>query len=113
MATLTLEPHAPGRLTINVEGEITQGDAERFQILVNTGCREYEHPEGPVAITAALDSPGGDYLEGLELGNLFWKNGYATLVRANAECYSAAATAFLGGAYLGAVGGWDWIAPSR
>lgn len=106
MATLTLDLLSPGRLTINVEGRISQGDTERFQALVNAGCEGYKHSEGPAAITAALNSPGGDYLEGLALGNLFWRNGYATLVRANAECYSAAATAFLGGAYLGAVGGW-------
>ncbi len=80
---------------------------------------EYEHPEGPIAITAALNSPGGDYLEGLALGNLFWKHGYATLVQTGAECcYSAAATALLGGAYLGArlaaaarIGSSSWVGP--
>jgi len=92
--------------TITVSGDITRGDMDRFQRVVSEVCGKYEQPEVPLAITAALDSPGGDYLEGIRLGNLFWRNGYATLVRRDAECYSAAAFAFLGGAYLGTVGGW-------
>lgn len=106
MAELDFELDAQSRVTINVTGEIAHGDTERFRGLVSEICEKCQEPETPLAITAALNSPGGNYIEGIALGNLFWRNGYATLVRADAECYSAAAFAFLGGAYLGTVGGW-------
>lgn len=107
MAKLSFELDAhQARATITVQGEITRGDVERFRRLVSKICDRFQEPEIPLAITAALDSPGGSYIEGIALGNLFWRNGYATLVRKDAECYSAAAFAFLGGAYLGVVGGW-------
>jgi hypothetical protein len=106
MATFDFELHEHACITILITGEIIAGDAKRFEQFVDALCEKYQMPEMPLAITVALNSPGGEYTEGLLLGDLFWRNGYATLVRAGEECYSAAALAFLGGAYLGAVGGW-------
>lgn len=106
MATLDFDIDSHGHATVSLTGEIVAGDAARFQRFVDDICQKYENSEMPLAITAALNSCGGDYCEGLLLGDLFCRSGYATLVRKDAECYSAAALAFLGGAYLGAVGGW-------
>jgi len=106
MATLDVEIDEHAHATVSLTGEILPGDAKRFVQFVDQICEKYEKPEEPFAITTALNSCGGDYCEGLLLGDLFHCRGYATLVRSDAECYSAAALAFLGGAYLGAVGGW-------
>ena len=102
MANLSYKVDLSHHATISIRGEIVAGDAERFAEDVR---RTHLDPELP-SITAALDSPGGDYLEGLALGNTFRRLGYGTRVDSGAECYSAVAFAFLGGAYLGAVGGW-------
>ncbi|MDY6947410.1 MAG: hypothetical protein SXG53_17005 [Pseudomonadota bacterium] len=106
MSTLDFDIDSQSHATVSLNGEIVSGDAARFQQFVDEICLKYEKPEMPLAITVALNSCGGDYCEGLLLGDLFCRRGYATLVRKDAECYSAAALAFLGGAYLGAVGGW-------
>ena len=105
MADLSYEVDSSHHATISIRGEIAAGDADRFERFAEDVCRTHLDPELP-SITAALDSPGGDYLEGLALGNTFRRLGCGTRVDSSAECYSAAAFAFLGGAYLGAVGGW-------
>src|SRR5690606_31234559 len=44
-----------------------------------------------------LQSPGGNYVEGLKLARLFRERAVTTVVEVNSECYSACAFAFLGG----------------
>jgi hypothetical protein len=105
VADLTYTVDSSCHATIMIRGDIEAGDAERFEQLAARVCQDHLDPELP-SITAALDSHGGNYLEGLALGNTFHRLGYGTRVNAAAECYSAAAFAFLGGAYLGRVGGW-------
>jgi len=106
MATISLESVSPGIVTLRIDGPIKRGDAKEFAAIADRAVRNQVHTEGPVFVTVAIDSPGGDYEEGIDLGKLFWKNGYRTLVRSGSRCYSAAATAFLGGSFLGASGGW-------
>jgi hypothetical protein len=106
MADLTYEINSRHRATITLRGEVVQGDAGRFEDLAKDICEKHLDREIR-SITAALDSPGGDYIEGLQLGNLFWRSGHQTLIKAGAECYSAAAFAFLGGTFFHAVGGWS------
>jgi hypothetical protein len=106
MADLSYEINSSGRATLTLQGEINPGDTQRFEALAAEVCRKHLDRERP-DITASLDSPGGDYMEGLILGKLFWERGYQTWVKANAECYSAAAFAFLGGTLFHAVGGWS------
>jgi hypothetical protein len=106
MADLSYELNSRWRATLTLQGEIAQGDAKRFEELAQKVSQKHLDREC-TAITAALDSPGGDYMEGLILGKLFWQRGYQTWVKANAECYSAAAFAFLGGTLFHTVGGWS------
>ena len=103
---MSYEVESSRHATITIRGDIETGDTERFEQLANRVCLEHLDRELP-SITAALDSPGGHYLEGLALGSAFRRLGYGTLVKADAECYSSAAFAFLGGTHLGAVGGWS------
>lgn len=88
MADLTYEVNASSHATITVRGVIVLGDAERFERFAARICRENLDREVP-SITVALDSPGGNYLEGLALGNTFRRLGYGTRVNSGAECYSA------------------------
>jgi hypothetical protein len=106
MADLSYEVDSSHHATITLQGDIIPGDAERFERLAESVCRQHLDPELP-PITAALDSPGRALPGGgLALGGTFRRLGYGTRVRSGADCYSAAAFAFLGGAFLGAVSGW-------
>lgn len=90
-----LGPEARFRL----EGEITEGDSRRVrQALVEANISVEQDPGRRIAI--ALNSPGGDYHEGLDLALAFRRLGLATVVRETDECYSACAVAFLGGVDL-------------
>lgn len=44
-----------------------------------------------------LDSPGGNFNEGVDLAKVIERNGVVTVVGKNAKCHSACALAFLGG----------------
>lgn len=85
--------------TIRLTGLIGQGDADRLRKMLE-GLRAAKAslptPSSPLA-TVELSSTGGDLYEGLKLGYLFREFGAATVVRANDQCLSACALAFLGG----------------
>lgn len=53
-----------------------------------------------------LDSPGGDYFEGIKFGLTFFEYGWGTKVKSGDMCMSACAFAFLGGKNYGASKGW-------
>ncbi len=80
--------------TFRLEGEIVQGDAGKFRKL-------FKSSHAPSSILSSsrieLNSPGGSYIEGLELAKTFRQLGISTLVRTGESCYSACALAFLGG----------------
>lgn len=89
-------------LTIVIEGEFEPGLADRFERFM-----EVEEPE---SLSVALNSPGGNLIEGIKLGLLFRKyglwtsiakqlpyNGYFAEFDDSAICTSACAVAFLGG----------------
>ncbi len=80
--------------TFRLEGEVVQGDAERFRNLFKLS----NAPSSSLSSSRVeLDSPGGSYIEGLELAKTFRQLGISTLVRTGESCYSACALAFLGG----------------
>lgn len=89
---------------LHLTGEIERGDAQKvFEALqpLDTGI------DGGIVY---LDSPGGDYLEGIMLGSVIFEKGWSTRVEKGKACMSACAFAFLGGRFLGASRGWG---PSR
>jgi hypothetical protein len=104
MADMTHEIDSRGRISITIRGELISGDADRFEILADQLTTVQAQEDGS-DVTASFDSTGGDYLEGVKLGKVLWERGYGSLVKAGASCYSAAAFAFLGGAFHYAVGG--------
>lgn len=106
MANLSFDVIERGYLIINIDGDIEHGDAQRLRDFVVPVRAEHGAIEGPTMITVSFNSDGGDYLEGIELGRLLNIEGYRSLVKNGNRCHSAAAFAFLGGAGLGATGGW-------
>ena len=72
---------------ISVKGEIKPGDDEKF-----TGMAD-----GKGDAVVILDSPGGNVLAGIQIGEAIRRNGYSTLVPRGLQCASACALAWLGG----------------
>lgn len=89
---------------IQIEGEIQNGDAQRFreyaELLI--GQAEAEHQQRPEAVqadwpfTVCLDSVGGSYVEGIQLA-LAVQGYFETRLLDGAECYSACAFVFMSG----------------
>ncbi|ODT82521.1 MAG: hypothetical protein ABS76_07850 [Pelagibacterium sp. SCN 64-44] len=81
-------------------GPVLDGDAATLSYLFDqlVECDVQALPaEGGNCAVVSLHSPGGNYIEGLRLARLLRERAVATVVRANSECYSACAFAFLGG----------------
>lgn len=87
-----MEPIGIPEMRFRLEGDIVDGDVERVREAVAAAGVE----PGAKAVFS-LSSPGGSYSVGLDLALLFRRMGFATLVEADAGCYSACAIAFLGG----------------
>ncbi|WP_062013069.1 hypothetical protein [Aureimonas sp. AU4] len=80
--------------TVRAAGPIGQGDAERLRSFLG----RLQHDEmNYLSVTVALDSPGGNLMEGMRLGMAIREAGVPTLVRQGETCASACAVAFLGG----------------
>lgn len=79
---------------VRASGPIEQGDADRLRSFFSRLERdEMNH----LWVTVALDSPGGNLLEGMRIGMAIRDAGVQTLVRQGETCASACAIAFLGG----------------
>lgn len=86
-AEITVHETGKAVYLIAIRGEITDGDASRFEriaALVDNGA-------------VLLESPGGLLLEGLRIGQRIRENGYSTGVAPETECASACALIWLGG----------------
>ncbi|MDC9835676.1 hypothetical protein [Rhizobium binxianense] len=82
-----------------LQGDIDQGDVQRLDAaLQSSGITHAQDPRRKIVVS--LDSPGGSYLEGLDLALAFRRRGLATVVRSGNQCLSACAIAFLGGTAL-------------
>lgn len=76
---------------VMASGEVVNGDVEALERLLRSLPKK--------ATTAVyLASPGGSLYEGMRLGLYFKDHGIKTIVEGGADCASACALAFLGGA---------------
>lgn len=82
-----------------LEGEILEGDSDRVAQALRDADISYQQDSWR-QIVISLDSPGGEFHEGINLATSFRRLGLATVVRAGDGCYSACAIAFLGGVDL-------------
>lgn len=85
---------------LRFEGPVVEGDLDQLKSLfdANIACGFEQLPaDGGNCAIVSLESPGGNYIEGLRLAQFLRDNRIATVVETGAECYSACAFAFLGG----------------
>jgi hypothetical protein len=87
----------PGAYIVMV-GETVTGDTDRFLDALPRAIALHGSEEFPIDLW--LEGPGGDLDEALKLGQLVYDLGFATLVDEGAECASACALIWLGGARL-------------
>ncbi len=78
---------------ISGSGAIEEGDAARFVQFI----RQLPPEEGRFDWTISLDSPGGNLVEGMRLGEAFREHKLITFVGRDSSCLSACAVSFLGG----------------
>ena len=95
-ATIGKVTSGPGAPMILVQGDFQDGDGERFQAIATSLPKA----------TVVFDSPGGNLMAGLKIGEIMHARGYTSLVPQGAVCASACAIAWLGGTrrYLSASG---------
>lgn len=82
------------------DGPVVQGDAAALATLIDefVDCNpDALDPDGANCAVVTLNSPGGNYYEGLRLAALMRERAITTVVEDGAQCYSACAFAFLGG----------------
>jgi hypothetical protein len=87
----------PGAYIV-MTGETEPGDYGRFLDVLPKAIALHGSEEFPIDLW--LEGPGGDLDEGLRLGQLVYDLKLATLVDKGAECASACALIWLGGAQL-------------
>jgi hypothetical protein len=92
---LRVKHNRDNQITISLDGEIKSGDSAKFHAMLQQTTKA-SGVDAP-APTIELSSPGGRYLEGIELARSFLETGTSTVVRNGQACYSACAVAFLGG----------------
>jgi hypothetical protein len=88
-----------------LQGAIIEGDTERLKAVMsadNSFFDENREVEGDQLARLCLDSRGGSLLEGTKLARYLLEEGIGTVIRADDECLSACAIAFMGGRNLGA-----------
>jgi hypothetical protein len=86
-ADIRLIPTGTPSDLVVLEGEIVQGDADRFLEIVS----------GKAKGAVLLKSPGGNLIEGLVIGRAIRASGFSTGVAPGTACASACALAWLGG----------------
>ena len=89
----------PASRVIEISGVIEKGDTDKLQALVETSGFSECIAEGlcPYNNTISLNSPGGNLVEALKLGEFIAAQNFNTLIAKGAVCESACALAFLGG----------------
>jgi len=116
---------------IRIHDRIASGDANVFrvlsEILLEQDRSQFRRSpsslEGQWPRTVCLDSPGGNFVEGILIANMI-QGRFATKLEPNANCYSACAIAFMAGSAYHPeevlvdlspednIGGWD-VGPRR
>jgi hypothetical protein len=86
-----------GPVDVVMTGEVVQGDTEKLKAVLSPidakrGGMPYDD-----TVKLFLDSPGGNYVEGLKLSGFVREKGIATRVKAGAGCFSACALVFMHG----------------
>ena len=106
--------------SLRLSGEITEGDAERLEVLISQRDAEtlgedlsgfWETYGSPVTRRLCLDSPGGSFPEGVRLARVILEKNMGTAIPAGATCDSACAIAFMAGNFFHPEG--EFASPNR
>ncbi|MEX0405866.1 hypothetical protein ABGN05_09360 [Aquibium sp. LZ166] len=93
----------PSLKTIELVGDIEEGDFERLHELLTPG--QASNSEHYVEIgRLSFDSAGGDYFEAVKISHLLRGYNIQSYVSADARCTGACAIAFMGGTGIGMEG---------
>lgn len=86
------------RFTITLKGEIKDGDSQILQAHIEK-IREKEavYVSESFGIALFLDSPGGEFGEGIRLAKIVRENGLVTVIKRDSKCLSACAVVFMAG----------------
>ena len=89
----------PVSKVIEISGVIEKGDTDKLKAIVESSGFSRCITEGlcPYNNTISLNSPGGNLVEALKLGEYIAGQNFNTLIAKGAACESACALAFLGG----------------
>ncbi len=91
LGIVKIETGRPGTATYLLHGAFVSGDVARLTSALA------KLPQG-TSVALILNSPGGDLMEGIELGTLIYNKRIATFVKSDGgECHSACSLAFLAG----------------
>lgn len=94
-------PQKPGDCVYQLSGEIKPGDFAKVSRLDLSRAR-FDNGESTANLVICLDSPGGDFQEGMLIAEYFHLNGAGTLLEPRAECLSVCAIIFMMGVAEGA-----------
>jgi len=84
---------------IHYSGPVVEGDAQKLIALLDEKAKcdvSLLPTEGGNCAVVTLQSPGGNYVEGLKLARLFRERAFTTVVEVNSECYPRAPLHFWG-----------------
>lgn len=88
-----------GRCKLTINGEIITGDYEK--ILSSIDKFIVDDGESSGKTIACLNSPGGNYYEGLKIAKLFYEKGVGTFIDNRNVCFSSCAIIFMMGRAVG------------
>lgn len=93
-------------LSFALEGRIETGDAEKIYSHIEYIRSDFKKTSGLKSRIGviALNSPGGDLYEAMEIGRLIRRNLIGTFIYGSDTCYSACVVAFLGGVRRAPIG---------
>jgi hypothetical protein len=94
-----VKPVAGAVCTVKLSGKIAEGDTKRLKLL--TGSFDHDGRRSTLSGVVCLDSPGGNFFEGVALARYFYEYGIATVIEPSAKCFSVCAVAFMMGTTRG------------
>lgn len=107
-----IEPHSDPVMgcVLRVSGEITSGDADNLRRALEHTPRINGYEYNRYLQRICFDSPGGSYLEAIDMAKIIKEMSFSTAVGPGAICESACAIAFMAG---GSPPQEDWPGTSR
>lgn len=95
-----------GECSIALDGPIEKGDLDRLRHIASSNGLQREYRLEDRQYLLCLNSPGGSYIEGLQVAQYVLENGVGTRIEESASCLSACALIFMAGTTRGST--WEY-----